>query len=153
VGHSESRIQEEIPNPQPLPPNPLIIGIGVDLIEVERIQRAVDHPQWGERFRRRVYTSGELAYCASKRRYAESFATRFAAKEAVMKALGRGFGDGVDWCEIEVVRFSGPPSLVLHGKAAECAAQLGIDRWHLSLTHTSTAAMAYVIAEGVSAAR
>jgi holo-[acyl-carrier protein] synthase len=143
----------ESPNPQPLTPNPLIVGIGIDLIEVERIQRAVDHPQWGERFRRRVYTPGEIAYCLGKRRYVESFATRFAAKEAVMKALGRGFGDGINWCEIEVVRASGPPSIVLHGSAAECATRLGIDRWHLSLTHTSTAAMAYVIAESASAAR
>jgi holo-[acyl-carrier protein] synthase len=131
----------------------MIVGIGTDLIEVERIQRAVDHPQWGERFRQRVYTPAEVAYCLGKRRYAESFAARFAAKEAVMKALGRGFGDDINWCEIEVVRSSGPPRIFLHGRAAEYAVQLGIDRWHLSLTHTSTAAMAYVIAESVSVAR
>lgn len=154
VGDSESRAPEEqTPNPQPPKPNPLIIGIGIDLIEVERIQRAVDHPQRGERFRHRVFTPGEIAYCLGKRRYAESFATRFAAKEAVMKALGRGFGDGINWCEIEVVRPSGPPRIVLYGRAAERATQLGVDRWHLSLTHTSLAAMAYVIAEGASAER
>jgi len=131
----------------------MIVGIGVDLIEVERIQRAVDHQQWGERFRRRVYTAGEIAYCLGKRRYGESFATRFAAKEAVMKALGRGFGDGINWCEIEVIRSSGPPSILLHGRAAEYAEGLGIDRWHVSLTHTSVSAMAYVIAENASVAR
>lgn len=131
----------------------MIVGIGVDLIEVGRIHRAVDHPQWGERFRRRVYTAGEIAYCLGKRRYGESFATRFAAKEAVMKALGRGFGDGINWCEIEVVRASGPPSILLHGHAGAYAERLGIDRWHLSLSHTSVSAIAYVIAESVSAAR
>lgn len=131
----------------------MIAGIGTDLIEVERIQHAVDHPQWGERFRRRVYTADEIAYCLGRRRYAESFAARFAAKEAVMKALGRGFGDGINWCEIEVVRSSGAPSLQLHGRAADYAMGLGIGRWHLSLTHTSVAAIAYVIAEGASAGR
>jgi holo-[acyl-carrier protein] synthase len=131
----------------------MIVGIGTDLIEVERIERAVDHPQWGERFRRRVFTPGEISYCLGRRRHAESFAARFAAKEAVMKALGRGFGDGINWCEIEVMRTSGPPRILLHGKAAEYATQLGIDRWHLSLTHTSVSAMAYVIAECASAAR
>jgi holo-[acyl-carrier protein] synthase len=131
----------------------MIVGIGIDLVEVERIQRAVDHPQWGERFRRRVYTPGEISYCLARRPYAESFACRFAAKEAVMKALGRGFGEGINWCEIEVVRSSGQPRVLLHGKAAEYASQLGIDRWHLSLTHTPVSAAAYVIAERASAAR
>jgi holo-[acyl-carrier protein] synthase len=131
----------------------MILGIGTDLIEIERIQRAVDHPQWGERFRRRVYTPREIEYCVERRRYAESFAARFAAKEAVMKALGRGFGDGINWCEIEVVRSEGPPAIVLHGNAAEHAARLAIERWHLSLTHSAVAAAAFVIAEGVSGAR
>jgi holo-[acyl-carrier protein] synthase len=131
----------------------MIAGIGIDLIEVERIQRAVDHPRWGERFRRRVYTAEEIAYCLGKRRYAESFAARFAAKEAVMKALGRGFGDGINWTDIEVVRSSGAPSLLLYGRAADYSMRLGIASWHVSLTHTSEAAMAFVIAEGASAGR
>ena len=70
-----------------------------------------------------------------------------------MKALGRGFGDGINWCEIEVARSLGPPAILLHGRAAEYAMQRGVDRWHLSLTHTSASAMAYVIAESASAAR
>jgi holo-[acyl-carrier protein] synthase len=126
----------------------MIVAVGTDAIEVERVRRAVDHPRWGERFRQRVFTPGEIAYCTRRRRGAESFAARFAAKEAVMKALGTGFARGVWWRDIEVVRASGAPSLVLHGGAAARAAALGIVRWHLSLTHTAGQALAYVIAEG-----
>ena len=125
----------------------MIIAIGTDVIDVERVQRAVDHPTRGERFRRRVFTAGEIAYCARRRRHAESFAARFAAKEAVMKALGTGYAKGVWWRDIEVVRTTGAPHLVLHGGAAARAAALGISRWHLSLTHSGGQAMAQVIAE------
>jgi holo-[acyl-carrier protein] synthase len=109
----------------------------------------VDDPKTGQRFRTRVFTENEMAYCEARRHgYAESFAARFAAKEAVMKAIGRGFGEGVAWREIEVLRAGGPPSLQLSGYAAARAQALGITRWHLSLTHTATQAMAYVIGEG-----
>lgn len=125
----------------------MIIAIGTDVIEVSRIARAVDHPRWGMRFRQRVFTEGEIAYCMRRRTYAESFAARFAAKEAVMKALGTGYAKGVWWRDIEVVRTSGPPRIVLTGGAAARAATLGIARWHLSLTHSGDQAMAYVLAE------
>src|SRR5512143_1306908 len=125
----------------------MIVAIGTDAIEVERVQRAVDHPRWGERFRQRVFTAGEIAYCTKRRRNAESFAARFAAKEAVMKALGTGYAKGVWWRDIEIVRHSGAPHLVLHGGAAARAAALGITHWHLSLTHTGGQALAYVIGE------
>lgn len=125
----------------------MIIAIGTDAIEVERIRRAVDHAQWGERFRQRVFTGGEITYCLERARYAESFAARFAAKEAVMKALGTGYGRGVWWRDIEVVRTSGRPTIVLHGGAKERAAAIGATRWHLSLTHTASQALAHVIAE------
>jgi holo-[acyl-carrier protein] synthase len=125
----------------------MIIAIGIDAIEIERIRRAVDHPQWGDRFRRRVFSPGEIAYCVGRARHAESFAARFAAKEAVMKALGSGYGDGVAWRDIEVVRTSGRPIITLHGGAAERAAAIGAGRWHLSLTHTAGQALAYVVAE------
>jgi len=127
----------------------MIIAIGTDAIEVERIRRAVDHPQWGERFRQRVFTDAEIAYCLQRARYAESFAARFAAKEAVMKALGTGYGRGVWWRDIEVVRTSGRPSIVLHGGAEARAAAIGAARWHLSLTHTAGQALAHVVAENV----
>jgi holo-[acyl-carrier protein] synthase len=125
----------------------MIIAIGTDAIEVERISRAVDHAQWGERFRQRVFTDGEIAYCLKRARYAESFAARFAAKEAVMKALGTGYGRGVWWRDIEIMRTSGRPTIVLHGGAQLRAAAIGAVRWHLSLSHTATQALAHVIAE------
>lgn len=125
----------------------MIIAIGTDAIEVERIRRAVDHPQWGARFRQRVYSDGEIAYCIKRARYAESFAARFAAKEAVMKALGTGYGRGVWWRDIEVVRTSGRPTIVLHGGSLQRAEAIGATRWHLSLTHTAGQALAHVVAE------
>jgi len=125
----------------------MIIAIGVDVTEVERMRRSVDHPRTGLRFRERVFTPGEIAYCVRRRNYAESFAARFAAKEATMKVLGRGFGDGIGWREIEVVRDGGRPFLRLSGQAAARAAEIGVVHWHLSLTHTASQAMAFVIAE------
>jgi holo-[acyl-carrier protein] synthase len=125
----------------------MIIAIGTDAIEVERIARAVDHPQWGERFRQRIFTTGEIAYCLKRARYAESFAARFAAKEAVMKALGTGYGRGVWWRDIEVVRDRGRPGIVLYNGALARAEAIGATRWHLSLTHTAGQALAHVVAE------
>jgi len=126
----------------------MIVAIGVDTVEVERIRQAVDHPRTGNRFRARVYTAGEIAYCVQRRRYGESFAARFAAKEATMKVLGIGFGGGISWQEIEVVRGKGRPTIVVHGRASERAAEIGVTRWHLSLTHTEAHAIAFVIGEG-----
>jgi holo-[acyl-carrier protein] synthase len=121
----------------------MILGVGVDIIDVERIQSALDNPRTGERFRLRVFTEEEVAYCTRRRNAAESFAARFAAKEAMMKALGRAHG----WREIEVIRGKGAPTLRLHGRAQQHAAALGMERIHLSLSHTATLAIAYVIAE------
>lgn len=127
----------------------MIISTGVDLIEVARIQQALDDRRIGARFRQRVYTAAEIAYCESKNRGKyESYAGRFAAKEAVMKALGRGWGSKVAWNEIEVARArSGKPSVVLHDKTAEWAAHLGVHSWVLSITHTKDHGLAYVIAQ------
>ncbi len=127
----------------------MIVSVGVDHAEVDRIGRAVDHPIWGQRFRQRVFTAGEIAYCERRKRYAESFAARFAAKEAVMKALGTGMR-GVGWQEVEVVRQRGQaPTVHLHGRAVDRAEVLGIARWHLALTHTEALSTAFVVAEGV----
>jgi holo-[acyl-carrier protein] synthase len=120
-----------------------IIGVGVDIIEVGRIRDALSNARTGERFRARVFTEQEEAYCSCRRNAQESFAARFAAKEAVMKALGRAFG----WREIEVVRTGGPPSVRLHRRAQAQAEALGIRRISLSLSHTAELAIAYVIAE------
>ena len=122
----------------------MILGVGVDIAEVPRIAAAVGHPKTGERFRQRVFTDEEHAYCSRRRTGHESFAARFAAKEAVMKALGQAFA----WREIEVVRGRGAPAIRLHGRAQIHADTLGIRRIHLSLSHTAEYAIAYVVAEG-----
>lgn len=126
----------------------MVLGLGTDITEVGRIARSLE--RYGEQFLRRVYTAGEVAYCqARKKTAAQSFAARFAAKEAASKALGTGISRGVTWTELEVVRHPGQaPQMVLHGRAAKRAQQLGMTRWTLSLTHTATQAMAVVIAEG-----
>ncbi len=128
----------------------MIISAGVDLVEVERIQQALEDSRIGRRFRERVFTEKEILYCEKKRRGKyESYAGRFAAKEAVMKALGRGWGSKVRWLDIEVGRArSGKPEIVLYDKTAQLAEQLGIRRWALSITHTKEHGLAYVIAEG-----
>ncbi|MFC6646566.1 holo-ACP synthase [Granulicella cerasi] len=126
----------------------MIIGIGTDLIEIARIEHSL--ARFGPAFLGRVYTEGEIAYCQRKvKTSAESFAARFAAKEAGAKALGTGISRGVNWKEFEVTRKPGQrPELVLHGRAREIADRLGIHRLNLSLTHSRTEAMAIVIAEG-----
>ena len=125
--------------------------IGVDIVEVHRIEQAV--ARWGDRFLRRVFTAAEIEYCAGR---AQSLAARFAAKEAVSKALGTGWAPQaaheagwVDWIEIEVVRHnSGEPSLRLHGKAFARAQSLGIAGWRLSMSHTHEHAVAMVLGWG-----
>jgi holo-[acyl-carrier protein] synthase len=124
----------------------MIIGSGIDLTEIARIQRSID--RFGNRFLNRVYTSAEQVYCLSKRNAAESFAARFAAKEAGAKALGTGISHGVAWLEIEVIRQpGGRPTIRFHGRAAENAARLGVAHAALSLTHTASLAMASVVLE------
>jgi holo-[acyl-carrier protein] synthase len=126
----------------------MVIGTGVDLAEIDRIERALA-ARHGARFRARVFTPGEQAYCDSRgRTSAQSYAARFAAKEAVMKALGVGWGANAAWHEIEVVRRRGSaPHIVLTGSAAATAERLGIARWSLSLTHAANLAIAFVVAE------
>lgn len=127
----------------------MLIGTGIDLTEIHRIQHSID--RYGDRFMDRIFTPGEKEYCLRKRNAAESFAARFAAKEAAAKALGTGISYGVNWLEIEVTREpSGRPGLVFHGRAAKIAAHLGVTNAALSLTHTDTLAMASVALEGTS---
>ncbi len=124
----------------------MVVGIGTDLTEIARIERSV--ARFGDRFLERVFTPGEIAYCRQKKAAAESFAARFAAKEAGAKALGTGISHGVSWRELEVTRaLSGKPSLLLHGRAAELAQALGVRRIALSLTHSREIAMAVVVME------
>ncbi len=125
----------------------MIVGSGIDLVEIERIEHSVD--RYGARFLNRVYTRAEQNYCFGKRTSAESLAARFAAKEAAAKALGTGISRGVNWLEIEVVREpGGRPGVQFHGRAAQIASGLGVVRTVLSLTHTAALAMASVVLEG-----
>jgi holo-[acyl-carrier protein] synthase len=132
----------------------VIVGLGVDVCEVARIRRALEAPT-GRRFRQRVFTAGEQAYCEARRRGRfASYAARFAAKEAAMKALGTGWSEGVGWRDFEVVRQSGaPPALRLHGRAATLARRHGMVRWHVALSHDARGAVASVVVEDGAALR
>lgn len=124
----------------------MVVGTGTDLIEIERVEASIE--RFGGRFLERVFTPGEIAYCLKKKHAAESFAARFAAKEAGAKALGTGISRGIGWKEIEVRREPGErPTLHVTGRAAKRAAAMGVRRLHLSLTHSRSLAMAVVVAE------
>ncbi|MGD0732738.1 MAG: holo-ACP synthase [Terracidiphilus sp.] len=124
----------------------MIVGSGIDLVEIGRIQQSID--RFGARFLDRVFTVAEQAYCLRKRKATESFAARFAAKEAGAKALGTGISHGVSWLEIEVVREpSGKPTVQFHGRAAHIASLLGASNAALSITHTAGLALASVVLE------
>jgi holo-[acyl-carrier protein] synthase len=124
----------------------MIIGSGIDIIEIRRIQHSID--RFGKRFLDRVFTGAEQAYCLRKRNSAESFAARFASKEAGAKALGTGISYGVSWLEFEVAREPGlRPTLLFHGRAAQIAARIGVAHAALSITHTAELAMASVVIE------
>jgi holo-[acyl-carrier protein] synthase len=124
----------------------MIVGVGVDLAEVHRIRASFE--RFGERFRDRIYTPLEIAYCERKANRFERYAARFAAKEAGMKAIGTGMRRGVRWKDFEVVNLpSGKPTLRFHGKAAGFASALGVSNIALSITHTAETALAHVILE------
>lgn len=123
-----------------------IFGIGIDLVDVARIADAMT--RGGDAFQNRLFTAREQDYCRSQADSTQHFAARFAAKEAVMKALGRGYGQGSDFNEIEVVRADdGRPTIQLHGATKRTADSLRISRILISLAHTSTQATAYALAE------
>jgi len=124
----------------------MILGSGVDLCEVPRIQASIE--RYGKHFLERVFTAREIAYADSKANRFERYAARFAAKEAGMKALGTGWRGGVAWRDFEVTNLpSGRPTLQFHGKAAEFAVKLGVGNIALSITHTKEQALAMVILE------
>jgi holo-[acyl-carrier protein] synthase len=124
----------------------MVIGVGTDVIEIARIAQSID--RFGDRFLARVFTPREIEYCRSKKNAAESFAARFAAKEAGAKALGTGISQGVSWIELEVNREpSGRPTLELTGRAAQRAGRLGVAGISLSLTHGKDIALAVVVME------
>jgi holo-[acyl-carrier protein] synthase len=121
-----------------------IVGIGTDACEIDRIAASLE--KYGDRFLKKIYTDGEIAYCRRKRDPAPSLAARFAAKEAASKALGTGLSRGVFWTDIEVVRGQGgPPTIVFHGGAAARFAAIGGTGSLLTLTHARDLAIAHVL--------
>jgi holo-[acyl-carrier protein] synthase len=123
-----------------------MLGIGVDLIEVERIQHSLD--RFGERFMKRVFTEVEIAYCQSMKFPARHFAARFAAKEAVSKAFGTGIGKAIGWRDIDVhKKESGQPFLVLHRGAETLAKNRAVKSAWISLSHTDHHAIAMIALE------
>ncbi len=124
----------------------MIVGIGIDLAEVDRIREAIE--RHGQRFIQRIYTEKEIAYVERKANKYERYAARFAAKEAGMKAIGTGWKRGVRWRDFEVTNLpSGRPTLQFHGEAAKFAEHLGVRNIALSITHTAAEGMAIVILE------
>lgn len=123
-----------------------IVGTGIDLVEVARIERLLH--EHGERFLERCFTQGEQRLARAIPRPAEHLAGRFAVKEAALKALGTGLRFGIAWTDLEVVvDDSGRPTLILHTAALEIAHRQGISRWWISITHTAGLAMALAVAE------
>jgi holo-[acyl-carrier protein] synthase len=122
-----------------------ILGHGIDIVETARIQRLVD--DHGRHFLDRVFTAGEQAYCAGNRkRYYEHLAGRFAAKEAVLKVLGTGWRGAIAWTDIEIAKeASGQPKIRLSGECERIARELGITKWHVSISHIETHATASAI--------
>src|SRR5215470_190769 len=122
----------------------MIIGIGIDVIQNDRIHDSIS--RFGPRFTNRIYTETEIGYCDKCAEPSIHYAARFAAKEAAFKALGTGWAAGVKWKDIEVQRLaSGKPELHLYGEALERATAMGARRFHVSLTHDQLISAAVVI--------
>lgn len=125
----------------------MILGTGIDMVEVDRIRRAME--RHGERFVQRFLLTEEIAYCRSHRDPAPFIAARFAAKEAISKAFGTGIGSALGWQDMEVRhRPSGQPFVALHGKGDALFIALGATSLHLSITHTAHHAAAMAVLEG-----
>ncbi len=124
----------------------MIVGIGVDIVEVERVKELL--ARYRDRFVRRVFTEAEARYAGRSVREAERLAGRFAAKEAVLKAFGTGKSHGILWRDVETVRGAmGKPEVKLYGKALNYMKELGGSRIHVSITHDGGKAVAFVIIE------
>jgi holo-[acyl-carrier protein] synthase len=125
----------------------MVIGVGVDIVEIPRLERSL--AQFGDRFRDRVFTLREIEYCEIVARKAERYATRFAAKEAARKAIGAATPvKALAWRDVEIISSTeGAPQLEFHGQAAELVKRLGVVRAHVSLSHGSEQAIAFVVLE------
>jgi holo-[acyl-carrier protein] synthase len=128
-----------------------VVAHGIDLVDCVRLADTIE--RHGERFLRRVYTEGELAYCRDRKREIEHLAGRFAAKEAVLKVLGTGWRKGINWTDVEVINApSGQPRVELTGRCREIADQLGISCVLISISHIRTHAIASAIGLAAPAA-
>ena len=124
-----------------------IIGIGIDLVDCARIEHSIE--RFGDRFLRRVFTDGEIAYSQSMKFPARHFAARFAAKEALSKAFGTGIGKSMSWRDLDVQKKeSGEPFVVVSGGAEKMARERGVDKIWITLSHTEECGMATIILEG-----
>ena len=124
-----------------------LLGLGIDMIETERIDRSIE--RFGVKFMQRVFTPGEIAYCQSMKFPGRHFAARFAAKEALSKAFGTGIGKMMGWRDIDVhKKESGEPFLVLHGGADVLAKSRGMKSSWITLSHTDDHAVAMIAIEG-----
>ena len=126
----------------------MIIGIGIDIVEIDRLRNKIERN--GDKFINRIFTEDEITYCSDKLNQHENYAVRFAAKEAVFKVLGTGWGEGVGWQQVQISNeSSGKPYITLNGPAQRKADELDITNWHISLTHSDNIAAAYVIGEKI----
>ncbi|HYK91649.1 MAG TPA: holo-ACP synthase [Acidobacteriota bacterium] len=124
----------------------MIIGIGIDIVEIRRFRAVLERQK--ERFTQRVFTPGELEYCRAHRDPVPHFAARFAAKEALFKALGTGWAREVSWLDVSVRREGqGAPTIALQGEAGRISVGMGAQKVHLSLSHTDESAVAVVVLE------
>jgi holo-[acyl-carrier protein] synthase len=124
-----------------------ILGTGTDIVECLRIAQMIE--RHGELFLTRVYTDHEIAYCTARKAATQHYAGRWAAKEAVLKALGTGWRRGISWRDIEVRNDrNGSPAVILSGGARDAMEQSGIRRLHITISHCRCHAVAYVVAEG-----
>ena len=125
----------------------LIIGIGIDIVEISRIKEA--EKRWGQRFLERIFTEGEIKYSMIHTSPYPRLAARFAVKEAMSKAIGTGITNGITWKDAEVIsRDSGRPEILLHGKLRKIAESMGVTGIHVSISHDGNHAVAQVVLEG-----
>lgn len=124
----------------------MIYGIGIDLVENERIEKIIS--KWGSKFLCRIFSDGEIAYCSRHIQSSPHYGARFAVKEAFLKAVGTGMGKGITFQDIEVQNEkSGKPEIRLSEKAQEYVGKIGIEKVHVSITHTKDYASAIVVLE------
>lgn len=122
----------------------MIVGIGMDIVEVERIRTGIE--RYGKRFIERIFTDNEIDYCNNKKTSYIHYAGRFAVKEAFSKAIGTGFNKGLTWQDIETINsLSGKPEIITKGKAKDMLKELGIENTFVTITHTKTICAAVVI--------